>query len=307
MFATLGIIVTRIQPAFVAVLLVACSIGRAFAQDSEIEYLMEPNIPYANVGGTALALDLYRPADADNPPLLIWVHGGAWRFGSRESVEVRELIEHGFAIASVSYRLTPVAPFPAQIHDLKAAVRFLRANAQRYGYRGSSIAIGGPSAGAHLAALVAVTNGSPAHEGAVGEHLNTSSDVQALVSYFGASNLTSILDQSTPFGLNVRTPALELLYGGPIEDNAELARLASPVFFVDANDPPMYLLHGDQDPQMPINQTHELHGAAKAAGIPVVFDVVHGSGHGGPDFYAPARTAAVAAFLHDALAQHSGS
>ena len=288
-------------------MLIACA--GAAAQDAEIEsvYQVDSAITYATVDGTELALDLYRPAGIDEPPLLVWVHGGAWRFGSRDSVEVRELLGHGFAIASVSYRLTPVAPFPAQVHDLKAAVRFLRAHAEEFGFDGSRIAIGGPSAGAHLAALVAVTNGSAPHEGAVGEYLEESSDVQALVSYFAATNLTSILDQSTPFGLNVRTPALELLFGGPIEEHEDLAKLASPVMFVDAGDPPMYLLHGDQDPQMPINQTHELHGAAKDAGLTVVFDVVHGSGHGGPAFYTPERTAAVAAFLHAALAPQSGS
>jgi acetyl esterase/lipase len=266
---------------------------------------IQRNISYAVVDDSELALDLYMPDGVAQPPLIVWVHGGAWRFGSRDAVEVIELLDHGFAIASVSYRLSPVAPFPAQVHDLKAAVRFLRANAQGFGFDGTRIIAGGPSAGAHLAALVAVTNGSAEHEGRVGEYLETSSDVQALISYFGASNLTSILDQSTPFGLRLRVPSLELLFGGPVEETEDLARLASPVFFVDASDPPMYLLHGDQDPQMPINQTHELHGAAKAAGVKVVFDVVHGAGHGGPGFYLPSRTADVAKFLHEALNSRS--
>lgn len=263
---------------------------------------VQRDITYAVVDDSELAFDLYMPQMTEaSPPLIVWVHGGAWRFGSRESVEVIDLVQHGFAIASVSYRLSPVAAFPAQIHDIKGAIRYLRANAARYGYDGAHIVAAGPSAGAHLAALAAVTNGSAVHEGTVGEYLDTSSDVQALVSYFGASNLTSILDQSTPFGLSVRVPSLELLLGGAIDERTELARQASPVFYVDAQDPPMYLLHGDQDPQMPINQTHELHGAAKAAGIRVVFDVVHGARHGGPDFYLPERTANVAAFLHEVL------
>lgn len=262
---------------------------------------IERNVEFAVADGESLALDLYVPAGVTGAPLLVWVHGGAWRFGSRDSVEIIGLLEHGFAVASVDHRLTPVAAFPAQVHDLKAAVRFLRANAPRYGYDGSRIGIAGASSGAHLAALVAVTNGSAEHEGELGDFLDTSSNVQALVSYFGASNLTSILDQSTPFGLQVRNPALELLFGGPVEANEPLARLASPVFFVDADDPPMYLLHGDQDPQMPINQSHELYGAARAAGVQAVFEVVHGASHGGEAFYAPARTAAVAAFLRSVL------
>ncbi|MGD8323508.1 MAG: alpha/beta hydrolase [Gammaproteobacteria bacterium] len=262
---------------------------------------VERDIVFADVDDSDLALDLYLPEGSDTPPLIVWVHGGAWRFGSKDDVDAISLVRHGFAMASVAQRLSSVAPFPAQVHDLKAAVRYLRANAQQLGFDGSRIAISGASSGAHLAALVAVTNGSAAHEGSLGRFTATSSDVQALVSYFGASNLTSILDQSTPFGLNVRVPALELLFGGPVEDSAELARLASPVYFVDEHDPPMYLLHGDQDPQMPINQTHELHGAAKKAGVKVVFDVVHGAAHGGEAFYSPERTAEVAAFLHAVL------
>jgi len=282
------------------------SVAQSVDEGGDMRVLRD--ITYAVVGESTLAFDLYMPARIDHaPPLIVWVHGGAWQFGSRESVEVIDLVQHGFAIASVSYRLTPVAPFPAQIHDIKGAVRYLRANAAQYGFDGSRIVVGGPSAGAHLAALVAVTNGSAYHEGTIGGFRESSSDVQALVSYFGASNLTSILNQSTPFGLGVRIPSLELLLGGPIEERGTLAREASPVFYVDENDPPMYLLHGDQDPQMPINQTHELHGAAKSAGIRVVFDVVHGARHGGPEFYLPSRTADVAAFLHEVLASSKTS
>jgi acetyl esterase/lipase len=265
------------------------------------------DIVYAEVDDKALMFDLYMPADVESPPLLVWIHGGGWRAGNRSDVSALQLVEHGFALASVSYRLSPVAPFPAQIHDIKGAIRFLRKHAAQYGYDAERIGILGVSAGAHLAALAAVTNGSAEHEGATGGNLDTSSSVQALVSYFGASNLTSILAQSTPFGLGVRVPSLELLFGGPVEEHADLARLASPVFFIDESDPPMYLLHGDQDPQMPINQTHELDGAARALGIDTQFDVVHGSGHGGPAFFEPERIRAVAEFLNRVLAPDSKS
>ena len=255
------------------------------------------DITYAHVDGHELQLDLYMPDDIENPALLVWVHGGVWRAGSRKSVNGLELVPQGYAFASVSYRLSPVAPFPAQIHDIKGAIRYLRAHADEYGYDASRIGILGASAGAHLAALAAVTNGSAAHEGTTGGNLDVSSDVDVLVSYFGASNLTTILGQSTEFGLGVRVPALELLYGGPPAKNDALARLASPVFYLDANDPPMYLLHGDADPQMPIEQTFELHDMALERGLDVRLDVVAGAGHGGAEFFEPARTAAVAEFL----------
>lgn len=260
------------------------------------------DIIYATVDGQDLMLDLYMPADSVNPPLLVYIHGGAWRFGSRDSVSPIDLVDHGIAIASVSFRLTPVAPLPAQVHDIKAAVRFLRANSGQYGYDGRHIGITGVSSGGHLAALVGLTNGSKPHEGEVGNYLETSSDVQAIVSYFGASNLTSILAQSTPRGIEIRKPALDLLLGGPVEEKINLARFGSPVFQVDANDPPLLLLHGDQDPQMPINQSHELHGVAQEYGLTVDFEVVHGAGHGGDGFFDAERTALVAKFLHDAFA-----
>ena len=260
-------------------------------------------IPYAVVDGQELMLDLYMPADVESPPLVVYVHGGAWRFGSRESVSPIDLVERGYAIASVSFRLTPVAPLPAQVHDIKGAVRYLRANAERFGFDGEHIAITGVSSGGHLAALVGLTNGSREHEGEVGGNSGVSSDIQAIVSYFGASNLTTILAQSTPRGIEIRTPALELLLGGAVADKTDLARFGSPVFQVDAGDPPLLLLHGDQDPQMPINQAHELHGVAKQAGLTVAFEVVHGSGHGGEAFFDDARTDLVADFLEAAFAR----
>jgi len=260
-------------------------------------------IPYAVVDGQELMLDLYLPANVESPPLIVYIHGGAWRFGSRDSVSPIDLVDKGFAIASVSFRLTPVAPLPAQVHDIKGAVRFLRANAARYGFDAAHIGITGVSSGGHLAALVGLTNGSEPHEGNVGGNIGVSSDVQAIVSYFGASNLTTILAQSTPRGIEIREPALELLLGGPVADKDELARFGSPVFYVDAGDPPLMLLHGDQDPQMPINQAHELHGVAKDKGLTVAFEVVHGSGHGGDAFFDEERTQLVAAFLEAAFAR----
>jgi acetyl esterase/lipase len=224
------------------------------------------------------------------------VHGGAWRSGDKDEVP-RPILEKGFAIASVNYRLSGDARFPAAAHDIKAAVRFVRANAAKYGYRADRIAIGGSSAGAHLAALVGVTNGHKELEGSVGTHLATSSNVQAILDYYGASDLTTILEQSTPFGLGVRIPALEQWLGGRPENVKALAQLASPVLHVDRSDPPLHLLHGDRDPQMPINQAHQLEGAYKALGLDVSLDVVHGGAHGGALFYAPAHLERAVAFL----------
>jgi len=264
-------------------------------------YVKTADIRYAVIDGRQLGLDLYMPNEVDNPPLLVWVHGGRWLHRTKEHVFTTALVGEGFAMASVDFRLSVDAPFPAQIHDIKAAIRFLRANATTYGYDATRIGIHGRSSGGHLTALVGVTNGNKELEGSVGGHLDQSSDVQAVVSYFGASNLTSILDQSTPFGVNLRSAALALLLGGTLEQKMELAKLASPVFHVDATDPPLLLLHGDQDPQMPINQAHELHGVYKEHGLPVHFEVIHGAVHGSEEFFDPKRNALVTAFLKEHL------
>src|SRR5262245_12829553 len=253
-------------------------------------------IVYAAVDGKPLALDVYVPSGVDKPPLLVWVHGGAWTTGTKAQVP-KVFVERGYATASVDFRQSTEARFPAQVHDIKSAIRFLRANAAQYGYRTDRIAIGGSSSGGHLAALVGVTNGDRALEGSVGANPGQSSDVQAILDYYGASDLMTILAQSTPFGLGVRRPALERLLGALPEDAKELASLASPVVHVDRGDPPLLLFHGDQDPQMPINQAHELQGAYERLGLDVAFDVVHGAAHGGDDFLSGAHLERAVAFL----------
>jgi acetyl esterase/lipase len=242
------------------------------------------DVVYATVEGKALGLDLHLPAGVKKPPLLVWVHGGTWSAGSKDQYPA-EFVEHGFAVASLDFRQSTEARFPANVQDIKAAIRFLRAKAGDYGYRTDRIAIAGASSGAHLAALVGVTNGNKILEGTEGEYLKESSSVQAVISYFGASNLNTILAQSTPFGLNVRKPALERLLGALPENAKDLATLASPVTHVDRSDPPLLLFHGDQDPQMPINQSHELQGAYEKAGVEVEFEVLHGVAHGGDAFF----------------------
>lgn len=258
------------------------------------------DVVYATVGGKALALDLHLPAGSKAPPLVVYLHGGAWHSGSKTQYPAF-LVERGFAVASLDFRSTNEAPFPADIHDIKAGIRFLRARAKEYGYRTERVAIVGASSGGHLAALAGVTNGHPELEGTEGDHRDQSSSVQAIVSYFGASNLTTILSQSTPGGLEVRVPALQKLFGGPPDQKSSLAKLASPVFHVDRRDPPLMLLHGDQDAQMPINQMHELDGAYAAAGLKAEVLVLHGVGHDAGPFFQGEPVDRVVSFLKRAL------
>ena len=266
----------------------------AFASAQNID------IEYARAGDTSLKLDLHLPQNA-NAPLIVYVHGGAWQAGSKSDVPVDALLEHGFAIASVDYRLSTEAPFPAQVHDIKAAIRFLRAKASLFKISTDRIGIIGSSAGGHLAALTGVSNGVKALEGTVGDFLDQSSNVQCIISLYGASNLQSILSQSTEFGLRMRVPALQLLLGGTPDEKPELARLASPVAHLDQDDPPLLLIHGDADPQMPPEQSRELNKAYIAHGISVQLLELPGSKHGGPEFYDKERTGIMAAFLRKHL------
>jgi acetyl esterase/lipase len=284
------------QTAYLAVVtgLLVCMPGKAAEPNSN---RVIRDVEYARVGAQSLKLDLHVPRVRARPPLIVWVHGGAWRSGSRSNMPLGKLVEEGFAVASVDYRLSTDVKFPAQIHDLKAAIRFLRRHGGQWDVPVEKIVIAGDSAGAHLAALVGVSNGHAELEGDIGNDRNQSSDVQGIISFYGGANLTTILKQSTPHGLSVRVPALDLLLGGQPDDVPALARLASPVFHVDRSDPPLLLLHGDQDPQMPINQSHELCGAYQKAHAPVQFEVVHGAAHGGAAFYDTERLEIVKGFL----------
>jgi acetyl esterase/lipase len=279
---------------FVAAGLLLCIFSRA-SETNRHEIIRD--VAYARVDEKSLQLDLHLPHGKVRAPLIVWVHGGAWRSGSKSNMPLAKLVADGHAVASVDYRLSTEAKFPAQIHDLKAAIRFLRGHAGEWSLPAHEIVIAGDSAGGHLAALVGVSNGHAELEGGVGNNRGQKSDVQGIISFYGAANLTTILKQSTPHGLKVRVPAFDLFLGGQPDDLPALARLASPVFHVDSNDPPLLLLHGDQDPQMPINQAHELCGAYKKAGAAVQFEVVHGAAHSGATFYDVERLAIVRDFL----------
>lgn len=274
---------------------------------AESAHAAEPmlDIVYAESEHGPLQLDIHLP-EQRNAPLVLWIHGGAWRAGSRASPSAVSIVEQGFALASIGFRQSPVAPFPAQVHDIKAAIRFLRANAERYGYDASRIAIWGHSSGGHLAALVGTTNGVAEMEGTLGEHLDQSSAVQAIIDGAGPTDFTTILVQSTEFGFGLRKPALELLLGGDLEDPEvqARARAASPYFQVSAGDPPLFLMHGMQDNQVPINQALQLQAAYQREGLEVEHLWLVDAGHGSPDYFNGEALERIKAFLHKHIGGH---
>lgn len=239
------------------------------------------DLKYAQSPEGSLELDLYLPEKNKKDVLVIWIHGGAWRSGDKENPP-KLLLKNGYPLASINYRLSTEASFPAQIHDIKAAIRFLRSQARTFKLKADKIVLWGSSAGGHLAALAGLSNGDPFLEGGLGNALAYSSDVQGVIDFYGPANLETILDQSTPHGLDVRIPALKLLLGS--EKDLDLLKKSSPVSYVNAGDPPVFICHGEQDKQVPINQSIELFTRCKKQGILAEIHYVADYGHGGYGF-----------------------
>ncbi len=247
-------------------------------------------VTYAAVlGYRPLQLDLWVPPATSPPPLVVWIHGGAWMFGDRRYLPETlrpnqlfdELITAGLAVATIDYRHAVEAQFPAQLHDAKAAIRYLRAHADVLGIDTSRVGVWGESAGGHLAALVALTGQRPDLEGSVGV-VGPSSAVDAAVDWYGVADLTAQSEHSTARTAGADLPA-ELLV--PPEDQLvggqeEAARAAaSPVSYVTPEAPPFLLIHGAADAVVPYSQSELLEAALTRAGIPVRLIPIEGADH----------------------------
>ncbi len=241
------------------------------------------NLPYVTEGHERQKLDLYLPREGKNLPLIIRIHGGAWLSGSKESEKPEDFVRNGYAVASINYRLSQDAIFPAQIEDCKAAVRYLRTNAQKYNLDPNRFAAWGGSAGGHLAAMLGTTG--DVNEFDVGENLGVSSRVQAVVDYFGPTDL--IDSHRMPDGTVRSSPEspVSKLIGGPVADNLEKAKKANPIIYIKKDDPPFLIIHGDKDKTVPLHQSELLEAALKKAGVPVTFYTVKDGGHSDPNFY----------------------
>ncbi|MEI7728396.1 MAG: alpha/beta hydrolase [Verrucomicrobiota bacterium] len=241
------------------------------------------DLEYVPNGHERQKLDLYRPKDGNKLPLIIWVHGGAWRAGSKDQCPALPMLRDGYAVASINYRLSQHAIFPAQIEDCKAAIRWLRANAAKYRLDPDRFGAWGSSAGGHLVALIGTSGDVKEFE--VGENLSVSSRVQAVCDWFGPTDMV----QMSKFPSTMKHDAPEspesLLVGGPIQENLAKAAKVNPITYVAKNNPPFLIMHGDKDPLVPLNQSEILEAALKKAGVEVQLHVVIGAGHGfgGPE------------------------
>lgn len=236
-------------------------------------------------------LDLVVPANQNGPlPLVVYIHGGAWVSGDKWFCPGAYLVRHGFAVASINYRLSRRASFPAQIEDCRAAVRFLREHSRQYGLDPARIGVWGNSAGGHLVAMLGTTSNIElfsVHE----KPSSTSAHVQAVCDWCGPTDLVSIAGQCGPdCGLDVTSddsPVYRLV-GGKTGNWQERLRLASPINYVSPGDSPFLIMHGDLDNVVPLAQSDELYAALEKAGVEAQLVKVKNAGHafGGAEEFA---------------------
>lgn len=301
-----------------AMFVLCCVVGIGAAAQAQAPQPSDPDLIYAAVGGERLHLNLHRanPAPARPAALVLWIHGGGWQSGSRSQLPAfaLPLLQSGVSLATLDYRLTSQAglfgaepvTFPAQIHDVKAAIRWLRAHATLYHLDPERIGVWGSSAGGHLTALVATSGDEPAIEGAVGGNLEFSSRVQVAVDYFGPTDILNMVpDVATPPGSSsnhdLPSSAESKLIGfdqpgegiGVLranQDNAAepfpffMARIrdANPIRWIDAGDPPLFIEHGTADRVVPQRQSTRLRDAALAVGLVVEYHEADGVAHVAP-------------------------
>ena len=262
-------------------------------QASEFEAIEVPDdikvqrdVIYARTDTGDLTLDIYTPKSRSEEkiPVIVYVFGGGWFSGNKHQIQRlggHLLTRHGYAVIATTYRHSDSAKFPAQIHDLKGTMRWIRAKAIDYNFNADAIGVWGPSAGGHLAALLATTNGNPELEGEIGgvELSHYSSDVQAVVDLFGVANLVK---QTKP-----RDWMTERLLGGPQAERTALARLASPHFHASSSSTPILIFHGDKDELVPVEQSINFHRHLQEVGADSTLHIIEGGTHGGEAFNTP--------------------
>jgi acetyl esterase/lipase len=236
---------------------------------------IDHDITYCTVDNVDLKLDLYFPKNIDSPAsTVVYVHGGAWMGQDKTSTAgevdlpfiIDSLINDGFIVGAVNYRLAPQFKFPAMIEDVKCAVRFLRANADEYNINPNKIGAWGGSAGGHLVNLLGTTDSSAGFD--VGQYLDQSSRVEAVADLFGHADLPAYTKEKSHVWL------LKTVFGTFNLTNA------SPVTYITPDDPPFLILHGDADQSVPLDQSQEFYNKLTAAGIPAQLIIVHGGPHG---------------------------
>lgn len=260
----------------------------AAPQFKPLKFTLTENLQYGEAGGKKLELDLAKP-DGEGPfPGLVFIHGGGWRGGNRQSYRpaIQQAAALGYVAVTVSYRLTnpdkqgkAESEFPAQIHDVKQAIRWFRAHAAEHKLDPTRVGVVGASAGGHLSLLAGLTDKSSGLEGPDAP-ANSDTRVQAVVNYFGPTDFPNYEDIPA-----VKQMFRELL-GGTLEQKGEAYKLVSPITHATADDPPVLTLHGDKDLLVPLSQAELLDKKMKEVGAKHELVVMTGQGHGFPGEHA---------------------
>lgn len=239
--------------------------------------VMYKDMQYASISGvdkTYLSLDLFLPRKEKNKyPLIVYLHGGAWKIGDKgDCFPLSDSLARGYAVACVNYRLSQIDKFPAQIHDAKSAVRWLRANADKYKLDANNFFVWGESAGGHIATLLAVSFGNDYLEGKLGV-TGYSSHVQAAADWYGPTDFSAILPFKEKY-LDYYKAAGQLMGGLKAELSGfttdSLAK-ANPITYLDKNDPSLFIMHGVQDDIVPVEQSRLLYQASQKAGLDATY------------------------------------
>ena len=248
------------------------------------------NVPFALIAGyRILRLDLHLPEPAGPHPVVVYASGGAFKFSLKHHGPWKFLPAAGYAVASIEYRVSGEARYPAALADVKAAIRWVRANAQTYGLDPRRVAGWGSSAGGHLMAMAGLTNDRPDFEGDVGEELAHSSRLAGVIDHYGPSDFLALAEDTN------HIPGVVELAGGPNspealflgfapQDRPKLAAAASPISYVSAAAPPFLIVHGDGDTRVGVGQSRRFYEALRAAGADVSMEIVPGANHAGPEF-----------------------
>jgi acetyl esterase/lipase len=249
-------------------------------------YQVKVNLPYAGTDNPRQMLDLALPVQrkSDRPlPVVVFIHGGGWRQGGKNG-GLRRIIPFlkagGYAGASIGYRLSDEAIWPAQIHDCKAAIRWLKANAKKFNLDPDRIAVHGTSAGGHLVAMLGVTGDVAELNGTLGPHADQDNRVACVVDYFGPTELLTMNDHPGKMDHNAPDSPESKLIGGPIQKNKAKTNQASPITHVSRDDAPILVCHGTDDELVPYPQSVAFHAKLKQAGVDSTHITVKGGGHG---------------------------
>jgi len=257
------------------------------------------DLEYANVGGTSLMLDLFLPVDGKLHPVIVGIDAADWNSPIRQTSVITREAGRGYAVAMISFRPATTAQMPAQINDVKAAIRWLRANSSRFGLDPSRFGVWGIGAGGHLAALLGTTNGEVAFEDPSLGNPAYPSTVSVVVDWYGATNLTALATDASVCGDTVAQ--ITQLLGCSATSCPDKARAASATTFVTRNDATFLIMHGSADCNVPISQSRSLNDALRAAGVDSTLVVNEGAGHGGAAWNSEGLLQQVDAFFDSEL------